>query len=510
MANLSNDWNNLATSVHNIGNDQMNAGLGLAKLLSEDALRKKQIEGLDAELQVKNLAIADKKRQDAFFDEPVQFGNAIATLTNGKITNESLAMSTDILPMLNISLADPNNPQSPIINDKGEVMTNRDFKDLSPIIGAYAATRIDPFDMMTKNMASVKEQLGFKSVGPMLNEAELVAAQGNPEGAKLLKNYMTTKDNYDHYSSTPQNQVLLYRDVYDTLGRLQSHIKSVKGDDSFVAAKMASVKKVIAQYEKQETEKQYPVTDKMSEATGLPTGSRMSEDMAIAGNTGLMGINKQEIASKASVEAATINAKQATLSTEQNAFWSSIDPNKVKLDISKQLELEFPVGPMGTRVKPDPENEGQVISMLPKELDDLINSRTAQAIQLKKQEAQDSGRAARLGINLTGVSKATPAVRQEFNTFTKGVQQELGTGNSAKDIVFKKNVVAQLNAIAISIHSGDPNQIQAARETMSSIMNQIKQYKESIKNEVPAKITKSARDVASGLIGLNDLGSFAP
>lgn len=518
---LTQDWNNLATTIRGVGTDQANAALGLAKFMSEDDVRKKEIEVKNQALESGAIDLRAKQAKEAYLNQPFYLSQALAGADNNLI-----AKIPDFLKVVGAELKDPNDPNSTLIHTKtGTELSNRDIQPLIPVLTNYIKVSRDPVSRTTNNLLTIKSQLGAQSEGPLMSPEEQQAFMTDPEVKMdpvknaLFEAYRKAEGDFNRYK-LPENALAIQRQRLGVIEQLQAAAKAVGGDSSELDSNHKAISTDIAQIEKQNSERQYRTGNKakiVGQPSGLPVSATvfdaMNKDIVSSENnaaTNAAHLKAAEINKSATLGAAKMRLEEASRSSEHNQFANATDPDLVRARVVASFDKEYTPDAMGKRYITDPTTKER-IEMTPEQMDKMLTDRVNRSIQAKKQEAQDTGVADRLKLKLTGVSRAKPTDRAEFNQSAQGITQEIGSLTGPNDLVFKKNVVSQLNAAKQALNTGDPTQVKNAKETLSAIITQVNQYKQGVKQDIPANIKKSVQnmepnniDRASGIMGLEN------
>lgn len=515
---LSDSWNALAATVRGAGQDQYNATLGLAKFLSEDALRQKDIELKNVDLQKRELELRESKRKEAWLNQEVPLQQTLQMFSGNQSLAQNpkmLIMADDVMKTFGWKIDDTNpDPNQPILGKNGKPITNRDVAFNGPMIGAYVAANTDVFDRMLRGASALKQQLGATSAGPWLSDQEKTTFAADPEKAEILQQYEQIKSDYDRYSQKP---TVIYREQLNKLDTVAAHIKAVGGDTGLIDKRRTELEKVIAQADKQETERQYEITPELSKVTGLPTGTRVDEKLLQAGTTGLMGIKGHQIGAAATVEAARIHAAaqlagikeqiaQGKILTAQTNFTNHMLVEIPKLAMEQYDKTHRKDG-LGNYL----DKNGEIMSS-----DQVQSEQAAIANKMKTdtyQWAQDTGLLSKLQLTTPpNVFMAPPQTRQEFAAADQALGQ---VTKGIKDQGFLTQINNTRQKASALLKQADPAQWDQARKMMLDATVSAQQYLEIDKKareqrqaQLPAKIKRSISNIASqgnaGLIGFGE------
>jgi len=497
MADLTRDWNDLATNIRGVGTDSFNAQLGLARLMSEDQVREADVALKNVQKEKELIALRESQKREAEYNQPVTLSRALQFMGQGKLTPDTAVKANDIVTTFGYQLADENNPDSLFTKKAKTPVTQSELAMQAPAIAGYALATTDPFIRMGKNLSAIKQQLGATSEGPFMSDQEMSTLATDEGNNKLLEKYNILKSDYERYKSDPSS---VYRHQLAELDVVAGHIKSIGGDTSIIESKKKALESVIAQSDKASVdEQQYiAVTPEIAAVTGLQVGTKINQKDITELGKGLTGLEGTKITATAHIKGAEIAAatqrdisnkqiSEAKLGAERTNFFNHIDQAIPKLAL-EQFDKITRKDAAGNYV----DDKGEPLSQ------DIIQKQQRTLNQRMQQEtiqrAYDMGQLDRLGINAPDwVDKSPLPIRQEFNSTVQKINSEIGSLTGPNDLEFKKSIATQINLAQFDLKSGDNKKISNAQTQLQGIITRISEYKNKIRKDIPKTIKERSK-----------------
>lgn len=505
MATNTGDWQGLSGAIHNLGSDQFNAGLGLARLVSEDRANAATVRARDAETALSNIkrqtAEIDLRKglsNEQYLNAPAMFRSTAMLLSpSGKdLDEDQQGLAHGLMTSMGWSVADPNGgPDQQIIDAQGNPLSNRDIMRKAPIISAYVMGSTDFFNRLTNQAETIKQGLGATSPGPWMTKDEVKTFKKDPANAEAMMEYDAVEKAHQQYD-TGKGRFTIYTQQLNMLNQAEAMLKAVGGDTTDITARKASLIKNLEQYDKQQTERQYNLSPDQAKKLGLQAGLPVSEKIQENVNAGYAAIRGQEIHAGATLGAAKMALEQGKIASAQTTLFNHITSERKLAGETIENTYKNPV----TGEYRDPRT-GQLIP--PNEMAGLISKAQEQGAIKAMQQAQDMGLLTSLKMNRpAGVFAAPPNIRQEFVAMGASLD---ALDKQVKDPAVKAMIKNAKSSAIAALQSDDSAAWDRGRQVLLDTTTQIQQL---LKTKPPVNINKEVRDFRSDGAGLGDLNQY--
>lgn len=542
------DFQNLSNTIRNVGTDSLNQTLGIAKLMSDERLKEKEL-GLKAEdlaslkpvresevglrkvqTETAQIGLNEAKKKEEFLNAPASFPEVYSFATQGASEQDKVRIAADLsdapgsikaLSTFGITFKEPNNPNSGLLI-AGKDATNRDIARIAPVIHGYFLTNSDIFKNMSTAMSTIKQELGAASPGPLLSPQEQITLSQDPNSQGLLAKYLDVKAQYDKYN-TPSGRSIVYRDQLASLQQIRGVSKHLGGDTSALDERAKVLEEAI---KKSEGEK--VISPKVADALGLPKGTEMPDAQAGALGTGMLTQQAQAATNETSREVALINersqnytADKHLLATQANIAKENVASQRNMYTITMEKTIPERVDNFIEKTMKNP--AGQIIDQTTNEVmapEKLLAFRESLAAKEKQKFAQrelDTMGPQKFtelhGQIPPGLDMSPPLIREEFKNNMQGILDSISKipDKDATGASLKSQVIQGLTAIRNSVRSGNPQAIEKAKQDLVGITVQVKQYFDQQKANIPKKVNEAAKTAATTPLprnrGLRGLGT---
>lgn len=472
-------WNNLATNIRGVGADEYNAGLGLAKFISEDSVRQR-------DNAIKDISIRSAKQKEDYLNQPVTLNEALNALSDDPKNPKTVTSVMDMMNTFKYKLSDENNPDPNqiLLNSDNKPLSRREVSQRAPQIFAIVKTLQNPFTNIADMMTESKQKMGAQSQGPTLSpeEIKVFSTSTDPNVQKEFAKYSALKTDNDRYQANPE---LLYNQWRDRLVKAKGFVTSIGGNTELFDGRLKEAETLLAQKDKQSIEQQdyKETTAPMEKATGIKVGTKLPNKELVELGGKVASLQGTQATAAAHLSGVREQLAAGKIDQARNTFFNHLTAEKKLAEESFDKTYKHPM--TGEYTLKDEAGNPVDITKVAAEKQAFINKQ----MQFVYQNAQDMGLAKGLKMDLPGVFKAPPAVRQEFAGMDATLRKEV---EAIKDPAFVKNINATRKRASELLKSDDAKQYDVARQLLLDATTSAAKYLETRKKNIPKEISKAA------------------